>query len=132
MIPKTPLLLATGLLIIVGATAWFLTRGDGTEHFGKEFDPAVPAVSLTEVIAKPESALDKDLRVSGKITRQCPSAGCWFILKSDKNTELKIEMSDYTPNLPQHLGHEATVEGRLIRYGDRYEFIGKAVEFHKP
>ena len=54
------------------------------------------------------------------------------ILKSKNGAEVKVELGDYLPNLPQHTGHEATVEGRLIRYGDKYEFIGKSVDFRKP
>ncbi len=131
---KTSLLVAALAAILLGvAAAWLLSRGAAeAEHHGQPFDPAVPVAAIGDIVAKPDAALAGDVRISGRIVRQCPASGCWFILKSDTGAELKVEMGDYTPELPRHVGHEATVEGRLIRYGDKYMFIGKAVDFRQP
>ncbi len=130
---KTSILIAAVAAVLLGiAAAWLLVRGGGVEHHGVPFDPAVPSVALGDIVADPESALAGDVRISGEITRQCPARGCWFYLKSDTGAELKVEMGDYTPDLPMHIGDIATVEGRLIRYGDKHMFIGKSVDFKKP
>ena len=119
------------LAVGAGAFGWVLTR-DTTDHHGRPFTPGVAVATVNDLISKPEAALNHDLVVTGRITRQCPETGCWFFLRSDTGAEIKIEMTDYTPRLPQRIGKEATVEGRLIRFGDGWEFIGKAVEFRQP
>ena len=129
---KKLLLAGLAALAVAGAAlAWFLTR-ETADHHGAAFTPGVPAVSVNDLVAKPEAALGRDLRVSGRITRQCPQTGCWFFLRSDTGAEIKVEMTDYTPQLPQRVGDDATVEGRLIRFGEGWEFIGKSVEFTQP
>lgn len=112
------------------ALTWFLTR-DTTDHHGLAFTPGIPAATVDDLVANPEAALGHDLRITGRITRQCPETGHWFFLNSDTGAEIKIEMTGDASWLPQRIGKDATVEGRLIRFGDGWEFVGKAVEFHQ-
>lgn len=127
-----PILLALAAVSVAVAAAYLMSGGDKPEHHGRAFSPAATVVDLTMLTADPKSVAERDIRVTGRITRQCPASGCWFILKSDTGAEFKVEMGDYTPQLPKHVGHTATVEGRLIAYGDGYAFIGQAVDFKKP
>ena len=115
-------------LILAGALAWFLLSSPHADHFGNAFRE-LPSAAIQDLVDKPAEYLKKDLRIEGALSRQCPSTGCWFFLKDAAGKELKVEMGDTTPKLPQRLGKSATVEGELIRFGDGYEFIGTAVEF---
>ena len=115
-------------LILAGALAWFALDRNASDHHGKAFQ-GLPAVGIGQLVAKPGDYAKKDVRIEGTVTRQCPSAGCWFLLKDGTGKEIKVEMGDTTPTLPQRAGKTATVEGQLIRFGDGLEFIGTAVEF---
>jgi hypothetical protein len=123
---KTILILG-GLFLMAGAAAFYVGHS-GADHYGNKFR-GYPAVDLGDLVDRPSEFLRKDVTIHGTIVRQCPSSGCWFILRNAGAKELKVEMGDTTPKLPQRGGKTATVEGRLIPYGSTYEFIGTGVEF---
>jgi hypothetical protein len=77
----------------------------------------------------PSNFTNSEIRVKGKIVRQCPAAGCWFYLDDGTGSQLRIEMSSVTPQLPQNIGKYATVEGQMTKMGDEYEIAGEGVEF---
>jgi hypothetical protein len=101
--------------------------GDGDRH-GKPF-AGFPKAELAALMDKPADHFRKDLRIEGVVSRQCPATGCWFYLRDAGGRELKVEMGDTVPKLPPRKGKAAVVEGKLIPYGDRIEFVGVAVEF---
>ena len=114
-------------LALGGAAYWAFAHKTGpgsADHHGNPFR-GYPAVSIGDL----PGHLKQDVRIEGRITRQCPAAGCWFFLADKDGREVKVEMGDTTPKLPQSMGKTATVEGKLIPYGDSTEFIGTAVEF---
>ena len=113
-----------GLILAAGAAIWIFGSKASPDHHGSPFR-GYPAVSIRDLPAH----MKEDVRIEGAITRQCPSAGCWFIVSDGAGKEIKVEMGDTTPTLPQRTGKKAVVEGRLIPYGDSTEFIGTAVEF---
>ena len=121
-------LLILGVLLAAGLAAFLLSRSR-TDHHGKPFRE-LPEVTLQALLDRPGDYLRKDVRVSGSIARQCPATGCWFFLKAPDGRELKVELGDTLPRLPQHVGGTAVVEGQLIPFGTGTEFIGTAVEFH--
>ena len=127
---KTILILcATILIAAIAMVAWKFTSHE--DHFGKKFT-GFPVVAIPEIVAKPDDFVGKQVSIKGRLQRQCPASGCWFNLtdpSDPKAQELKVEMGDTTPRLPQRLGQLAHVEGQLIKYGEGYEFIGVAVTF---
>ena len=123
------ILLIVGALILAGAAAWFFLGRPQADHHGQAFR-GLERAEIAALVDKPADHLKKDLRIEGVLTRQCPATGCWFFLRGEGNKDLKVEMGDTTPKLPTRVGKRATVEGRLIKYGEGYEFVGVAVEFH--
>ena len=117
-------------LILAGAAAWFLlARDKHTDHYGNAFR-GLPSVEVGQLTASPADYVRKEVRITGVLTRQCPVAGCWFFVKdASGEKEVRVEMGDTTPRLPQSLGKTAVVEGQLIPFGNEYEFVGTAVEF---
>jgi hypothetical protein len=116
-----------GLLLVAGVAVFFFLR-PATDHYGNEFR-GYAAVDIAPLVDRPADFLKKDATIRGTLGRQCPSSGCWFYLRDAAGKEVKVEMGDTTPKLPQRVGKTATVEGRLIRFGEGYEFVGTAVEF---
>jgi hypothetical protein len=104
--------------------------GAAGQHFGEPFTAAAQA-TIGELLATPDAFARKPVRVTGTIVRQCPASGCWFLLSDGQGHELKAELGDYLPKLPQNIGHSAEVEGELIRAGDAHAFIGTRVTFRK-
>jgi len=115
-------------LILLGATAYLLFARSDRDHYGNEFR-GYPAADLGAMAEHPERYFKKEATIRGTVARQCPSSGCWFFLRDAGNKELKVEMGDTTPKLPRRVGRTATVEGRLIPFGETIEFVGTAVEF---
>ena len=98
------------------------------EHFGEPFTGA-PEASLAQLLDSPESFRRRPVRVKGVIERQCPASGCWLYLRDEEGRSIRVELGDYLPKLPQHVGGTAEVEGEWIPKGDRHEFIGTRITF---
>ena len=95
------------------------------EHYGRSFASA-PVVPIAQFI---ERHIEGDVRVEGKIVRQCPVSGCWFYLSDGKGHQFKVEAGETLPRLPQKIGHTAIVEGRLIKGEEEPTLACVAVEF---
>jgi hypothetical protein len=122
------LLLFCGVLLI-GALSWFLIiRPACRTHFGGALRGLEP-VGIAPLMEKPADFLKKDIRVEGTINRQCPHCACWFTIQDAGGRELKVEAGDLAEPVPYRPGRKAVVEGRLIRYGEGYEFVANALEF---
>jgi hypothetical protein len=115
--------------LLAGLIAWLLIAHPCGDHFGSPFQGRA-SVELGQLLDRPSDYLKKEVRIEGVLTRQCLQCGCWFFLKGAGGRELRVEMGDTAGHLPFRLGKKATVEGQLIRFGDSFEFIGNAVEFH--
>jgi hypothetical protein len=116
-------LFAAGTAVLL---AFLASCGDG-DHHGKPF-AGFPLVSIADLADRPAEHYRKDHRIEGEMVRQCPVTGCWFYLRDASGKEVKVEMGDTTPKLPALKGRKVAVEGRLIPYGDRTEFVGVAME----
>jgi hypothetical protein len=123
-------ILAVFGLLLLSLLAWLLILRPGLKkHFGAELRGLEPA-GIARMLEKPGDFLQKDVRIEGSVTRQCPQCGCWLILKDAGGGELKVEAGDLAEPVPYRPGRKVVVEGRLIRYGEGYEFVASALEFH--
>lgn len=124
-----PALIVGALVLVAALGALFFLKPASAEHYGNAFKGYAP-VEIAALADRPTEYLKKDVTIEGNLGRQCPAKGCWFYLRDAAGKEVKVEMGDTTPNLPQRVGKTAKVEGQLIKYGDKFEFVGTAVEFH--
>lgn len=113
------------LALTVGAAAWFFASAS---HFGAPFKGA-PFVALDTLLAESDRHLAADIRVRGRIVRQCPAAGCWFFLEESPGKQLRVELGHLGLTFPQRIGRAAEVEGRLLKSGNDLEFVGNGVRF---
>jgi len=120
---KKILILCASVLVIGASYSIYLYSRP--EHYGKAFGGA-QSVSIAQLI---ERRMEGDVRVEGKIVRQCPVSGCWFYLSDGKGHQFKAECGSTLPVLPRKLGHTAIVEGRLIKSDEEPTLAGVAVEF---
>lgn len=98
------------------------------EHFGEAFTDA-PEVPIAKLLESPDSFRRQPVRVKGEIERQCPASGCWLFLRDDEGRSIRVELGDYFPTLPRHVGGTAEVEGEWIPKGKNHEFIGTRITF---
>ena len=97
-------------------------------HFGEPFTDA-PRVTIAQLLDSPDSFRRQPVRVKGEIDRQCPAAGCWLFLNDGEGRSIRVELGDYFPELPQHVGSFAEVEGEWIPMGTSHQFVGTRIEF---
>lgn len=114
-------------LVVLLAGALFIMRSP-QEHFGESFRGFTP-VSLRDAISPNAQLQQENVRLSGIITRQCPSSGCWFFIKDDSNNQIKVELGHLGMKFPMRVGHVAEVEGRLLQKSDGWQLIGNGVTF---
>jgi len=55
----------------------------------------VDEIDIDMILLKPESFIDKEVLVSGKITDVCPMRGCWIDIKEETSEKIiKIKVKD--------------------------------------
>ena len=119
------------ILILALALAAVLAVGCGrkkAQHFGEPFTDA-PRVMIAQLLETPEAFRRQTVRVQGEIERQCPAAGCWLFLNDGEGRSIRVELGDYFPELPRHVGGIAEVEGEWIPMGAGHQFIGTRITF---
>lgn len=115
-------------LIVIGIAGFVFWQSQKPDVFGAPLQ-GMPKMEIARIAEKPEDHLNMDMRVEGKISRQCPVTGCWFYLKDSGGNELRVELGQVAPKLPPRVGRTAIVEGRLLKMADHYELVGNGVEF---
>jgi hypothetical protein len=85
------------------------------EHFGAPFAEAVPAVTLSALIADPAPHAGKIVETTGKVSQVCQAAGCWMELSDAGSGErVRTPMAGHAFFLPKTVvGKEARVQGRV-------------------
>jgi hypothetical protein len=115
-------------LALALAVGWAGCGRNPVQHFGEPFTDA-PQVKIAQLLEAPEAYRRQTVRVAGEIERQCPSAGCWLFLRDEEGRSIRVELGDYFPTLPKHVGGTAEVEGEWIPKGKSHEFIGTRISF---
>ena len=120
---------AISVFALALAAAW--TAGCGrnkAQRFGEPFTDA-PQVEIAQLLEAPEAYRRQPVRVRGVIERQCPAAGCWLFLRDGQGRSIRVELGDYFPKLPLHVGETAEVEGEWIPMGTDHQFVGTRIAF---
>lgn len=122
-------ILIFSLILIAGAALWLMHSAKMPTHYGAAFAADLPQIQMKDLYADPTSHLTGPVSIQGKITRQCPSSGCWFYLDDTSGKQVKIELGHMGIKFPQWVGKNAKVEGSLLQNKDELELVGTAVEF---
>lgn len=122
-------ILFLSLILLVGGGFWAMQATKTPAHFGAAFTPDTLQVQIKDLYADIDSHLSRPVIVTGRITRQCPSSGCWFYLDDNSGKQVKIELGHMGIKFPQWVGRKARIEGQLLKNKDELELVGTAVEF---
>jgi hypothetical protein len=73
--------------------------------------------NISDVLADPESYLDKTVLIEGEILDVCPMMGCWMEIKSDDDEgKIKVKVKDGDIVFPvEAKGSTALVEGKVYK-----------------
>lgn len=121
-------ILALCVILLLGVSIAAFLSWHRPAVLGQPFQVAA-VTPLATVLASPTAYLAADLRIEGRIVRQCPSAGCWFYLEDGQGRQLRVELGHLGMKFPQHVGGFAEVEGRLLQDGADLELVGEGVRF---
>lgn len=74
-------------------------------------------LSLTELVAKPDTYVGKTVQVQGKITEVCQAMGCWVMITDGKTATMRIQMEEGKVSFPKDAaGKPVVAEGKLSKH----------------
>lgn len=121
---KKILALCAAILIAGSVLLYRSTRLPNS--FG-DFETA-PAARVADLLARPKDYLRKTVAIEGEVSEQCTAMGCYFFFHEGDGI-LRVDLQEVAMNAPRKNGRRARVEGRMVPYGDGYQFFASAVEF---
>jgi hypothetical protein len=114
------------LLTAVAATFLVWHAAAGPRRFGA-FSSA-PKAEVAQLIADPKTFLGKTVDVTGIVSEQCKTMGCFFFFRSGKQT-LRVDLQEIAMKAPLNEGRAVRVEGQLVPWDGGYQLYATAVEF---
>ncbi len=116
------------LLITLVAGIAFTLCGCGkknSEQYGQKISNR-NTTEIKEVLKDPKKFSGKHITIKGKIVRECMS-GCWFDVEG-KGGSIYVDIKPSGLAIPQKVGNEVIVEGKVILRDGQLILIGKGVE----
>jgi len=115
------------ITLFISATLIFALNDD-KDKYGKEIT-VIEKTNISDILADPETFIDKTVMVEGEVLDVCPMMGCWIELKSDDETgKVKVKVKDGEIVFPKEAkGKIAKVEGKVYKIELTQE---KAIEFY--
>jgi hypothetical protein len=126
---------SSALIIFVLFTALNCIANDIKEakgkHLGKEMT-LTEITKISDILAKPEIYIGKEVLVKGQIVDVCKKRGCWMELASDKAFEtIKIKVKDGEIIFPlESRGKSALAQGKVEKIELSMEQTLKYLEHH--
>jgi hypothetical protein len=84
--------------------------------------------AVADILKNPAAYEGQTVKVKGTIATECPS-GCWFEL-NDGGAPIHVDLSPGGLAIPQKVGKQVVVVGRVVVKDGRPEIHGKGVEIH--
>ena len=74
-------------------------------------------VSISQLKKSPADYMDKMIETNGVISIECPT-GCWFYMKDESGTDIKVELAYDNFAIPQATGKKVRVQGKFVIEND--------------
>jgi len=108
------LIIIAAALAALGVWYGFFSGSSGSGgHFGQPLQGA--AVTVAQLRENPAAYLGQVVLIEGTLTKECPSAGCWWYVK-DPSGEIRADSlgSGFALPLKQE-GHSIRMAGKVIQ-----------------
>jgi hypothetical protein len=99
----------------------------GSETYGQTVTET-RATAVPDILTNPADYNGKTVKVEGKVATECPS-GCWFELR-DGGALIYVDLNPQGLAIPQKVGKQVLVEGRVVIEDGRAKIYGTGVEIH--
>ncbi|MEO0107974.1 MAG: hypothetical protein ABIK62_02220 [candidate division WOR-3 bacterium] len=102
-------------------------HGTVKTHYGKAIPAAMKQSNVGDLLANPQGFEGHEVLVQGRITSECPAGG-WIWLK-DSTGEIYVNMHPTNVFIPQRVGSNAQVLGKVVLEQGRPQVVGYGVKF---
>jgi len=111
-------LLATGIaLSLLGCSA---------EKYGADLDTKIAAIKVKDIFLD-NNPVGRKVTLEGKISSQCGSNGCWFVLQDDTG-QVFINLGPNNMTLPPRMNKTAKVTGIVYPVQGELQVIAEGIE----
>ncbi|MBI5848489.1 MAG: DNA-binding protein [Nitrospirae bacterium] len=100
--------------------------GCSAEKYGAGVDGSLP-VSKVKDIFLDKGIIGKKVTLSGSISSQCGSNGCWFVLQDDTG-QVFINLSPNNMTIPPRMNKKATVTGIVYPVQGELQIVAEGVD----
>jgi uncharacterized protein YdeI (BOF family) len=84
-------------------------------------------VTVRELIDRSQEYAGRTVTLTGKIVTECPQ-GCWFFL-NDGTGSIYIDLQPAGLTIPQKIGAQVTLRGKIKGSGGNLQILGEEVKF---
>ena len=120
--------LTSEVLLIGLALALAVTHGCGGPETYGEGVAGNGTTAVADILKNPAAYEGRTVEIKGTIATECPT-GCWFELK-DGNVLIYVDLNPSGLAIPQKVGKQVVVVGRVVVEDGRPQIHGKGVEIH--
>lgn len=113
------------LFVLIFAMAISLL-GCTAEKYGAGIDRGVAAVKVKDILLD-RSNIGRTVNLEGKISSQCGSNGCWFVLQDDTG-QIFINLAPNNMSVPPRMNKDAKVTGIVSPFEGQLQIIAQGVE----
>ncbi len=99
----------------------------GKDNTGSGDGATLAAITVADILKQPDMYSNQTVQVKGKIVSECGS-GCWFFLKDDTG-QIYVDLAPSNLAIPQKVGSNVTVQGKVTQKGSDIYLIGSKVDF---
>ncbi len=109
-------IIVVAVILLVGVSIWYTVGGEGKKNssFGSANVQSV-AVSIGDIQKDPVKYVNQVVTVTGELTRECPTSGCWWYIK-DESGEIRADSAGSGFALPLHQqGKKIRTTGKILK-----------------
>ncbi|MHB8881297.1 MAG: OB-fold nucleic acid binding domain-containing protein [Thermodesulfovibrionales bacterium] len=112
--------------LLTAVLALFMFIGCSGEKYGAGVDSKVGVIKVKDIFLD-SNAAGKKVTLEGKVSTQCVSNGCWFVLQDDTG-QVFINLGPKNMTLPPRLDKTARVTGTVARVQGELQLIAEGLE----
>ena len=113
------------LFVLIFAMAISL-MGCTAEKYGAGIDRGTVTVKVKDILLD-RSNIGRTVNLEGKISSQCGSNGCWFVLQDDTG-QIFINLAPNNMSVPPRMNKDAKVTGIVSPFEGQLQIIAQGVE----
>ena len=113
------------LFVLIFAMAISL-MGCTAEKYGAGIDRGAATLKVKDILLD-RSNIGRTVNLEGKISSQCGSNGCWFVLQDDTG-QIFINLAPNNMSVPPRMNKDAKVTGIVSPFEGQLQIIAQGVE----